>query len=220
MIGVLLALAVTASPSDCKADLDCFLATLKTCGPAKYADPNLDPTGLGKKMGAVPKGATEYTVSAGTEGKCSVTLQVRVAAFELSPALTAQLGKDADKQRTLGLQRARDNSVQQLCAMTAEELAKGLTLQKKGGYDSTTWAGCKPVGCLGVVAADKGCAWTECKEATRVLSCGATQCAPWHSFGPQLLGLQSLLLRDHTDDKSRCVARCKKTNGDAEVVCK
>jgi hypothetical protein len=224
MISALLTLAVAAAPIDCKADLDCFRQTLRTCGPARYADTNLDRLEVGHKQGIVPVGATEFSVSVGKDEVCNLTVHNRVEAIELSARIVSGLGRGVDKRKTAELLAAQDKGVLRQCAMTAEQIKKALEQQKIAGYTPADWAACKPLGCQSVLPADKGCAWSDCKDATRTLTCGeeakALRCAPWDSAAAQKPGRESLLQREHLTEERPCVASCKAAGAEPEAVCR
>ena len=224
MISLFALLVLSAEPSHCREDLACFLAELKTCGPATYADPNLDPLGTGKQTGVLPLGVTEYAVAPGSDGGCLLTVQTRVDAIELSARLVSELGQQAPKKRSTALQAARDDGVLRRCAMSPAQLQQALELKRKGGSDGNPWSACKPVGCPEVLPADSGCVWSDCQDATRVLTCSVPpkelRCAAWSASGQRKPGAPSLRLLDHLEDPRPCVARCKEPNGEAEVVCR
>lgn len=223
MISLLFAVWVGALPLDCNANLDCFLAvTLKTCGPARLEDPNLDPTGAGKRAGEVPMGVTEYLVAPSGKGEqCTLTIQTRVDAYELSAILVSQLGRATEKRRARGLQLAKDNGASQRCELSAEQIKKAFERLQRG--EKPQWPNCQQLGCSAVLPADNGCAWSECKDAVRTLSCGEgvkeLVCAPVSSLGPQVSGRASMLLREHLDDERPCVAVCREAKGEPQVVC-
>ncbi len=214
-------LLLTAVPVDCGTNLDCFLLAAKTCSPAKYSDPELDRRGVAKQAGATLLGVREYIVSHGKDGQCVLTIATRVDSYELSAVLVSQLGRAAERKRALGLQQARDTGALRQCELSPELLKA--TMQKEQNNEPVEWAGCKVVGCAAAIAAENGCAWSECKDGVRTLSCGEGEktlvCAPWNSLDAPKTGPQSMLVREHLADERPCVAVCKAAKAEPVVAC-